>query len=109
MSKFNPPPVEPPTEPRPTSAELKAAMGSMTEGLIRTAPTVMGPIPAARTPSEPSVMLSFKASRPLAKLLTDLAQQEGGLRKMIARVFSEAGYPVPQRDLNPQKPRRSFD
>ncbi len=119
---------EPP--PRPSSAELAAALGPAVTNLIPTAPPTPKPappalapvppasppvaapmpaVPPARPPAEPVLMMSFKASKPFAKMLAEAAEKEGGLRRLVARVFSEAGYPVPQSELQPQKRRRTYD
>jgi len=46
-------------------------------------------------------MMSHTAARHLAHA----AEPEGGLRRLIARVFHEAGCPVPDADLKPRKSR----
>jgi hypothetical protein len=63
----------------------------------------------AKPPAEPVLMMSFKASKPFAKMLAEASEGEGGLRRLIARVFHEAGYPVPPSELQPQKRRRTYD
>lgn len=68
-----------------------------------------GPAPVAKPVAEPVLMMSFKASRPFAKLLAEAAEGEGGLRRLIARVFQEAGYAVPPSELQPQRRRRTYD
>jgi hypothetical protein len=120
-------PEDGPPPPRPTSAELAAALAPAVTNLIPTAlpapkpdpPTIppVALIPAAPPPAltparpraEPVLMMSFKASKPFAKMLAEAAEKEGGLRRLVARVFSEAGYPVPQAELQPQKRRRTYD
>jgi hypothetical protein len=42
-------------------------------------------------------------------MLAQAAEPEGGLRRLIARVFSEAGYPVPEADLKGTRKRRTYD
>jgi hypothetical protein len=123
--------------PRPSSAELAAALAPAVTNLIPTAPPApkLPPLaappvalapetpapasvpvaasvptaPPARTPAEPVLMMSFKASKPFAKMLAEAAEKEGGLRRLVARVFHEAGYPVPPSELQPQKRRRTYD
>lgn len=67
------------------------------------------PAPLAKPAAEPVLMMSFKASRPFAKLLAEAAEGEGGLRRLVARVFHEAGYAVPPSELQPQRRRRTYD
>jgi len=98
---FKPKRIEEPE--RPSSAQIAATIGSLNHTLIPTTP----PAPAQR--AEPSLMMSFKASKTFAKTLAEAAEPEGGLRRLIARVFSEAGYPVPDADLRNTKKRRTYD
>jgi hypothetical protein len=69
------------------------------------------PFPAhsAKPAADPVLMMSFKASKPFAKMLAEAAEGEGGLRRLVARVFHEAGYPVPPTELQPQRRRRTYD
>ncbi len=113
MSAFKPKRIEEPTEPRrPTSAEIAASLTPLTSGLIPTAPQPPPAIPVPPEPkpkAEPSLMMSFKASKPFARTLAKAAEPEGGLRKLIARVFHEAGYEVPAADLVGTRKRRTYD
>lgn len=96
MSAFKPKKIE----ERPSSAEIASAIGSIGANLIPT---------TAPSRAEPSLMMSFKASKPFAKMLAEAAEPEGGLRRLVARVFKEAGYPVPHADLVNTKKRRTYD
>ena len=112
-----------PFPPRPSSKELAAALGTFASTLIPTAPPssavvtppapepapTPAPAPVAKPTAEPVLMMSFKASKPFAKMLAKAAEGEGGLRRLIARVFAEAGYPVPPSELQPQRRRRTYD
>lgn len=113
MSAFRPKRIEEPVEPsRPSSAEIAATIGPLAANLIPTAPTppavsAVSVQPVAK--AEPSLMMSFKASKSFARTLAQAAEPEGGLRRLIARVFSEAGYPVPDADLKGTRKRRTYD
>ncbi len=111
---FKPKRIEEPEddEPRPSSAEIAATIGPLATRLIPTAPQpayVPPPAPELPAKAEPSLMMSFKASKSFARTLAHAAEPEGGLRRLIARVFSEAGYPVPEADLKGTKKRRTYD
>jgi len=114
---FKPKRIEDPGDepPRPSSAEIAATIGPLTNRLISTAAAprpveAAAPPPAAPAPrAEPSLMMSFKASKSFAKMLAEQADKEGGLRRLIARVFHEAGWPVPDADLYNSKKRRTYD
>jgi hypothetical protein len=112
---FKPKRIEEP-EPEParlTSAEIAASIGPLASNLIPTRPQpVPAPIPVPEEPrkrAEPSLMMSSKASKPFARMLANAAEPEGGLRRLIARVFSEAGYPVPEVDIKGSRQRRTYD
>ena len=117
MSAFKPKRIEDPgaAPARPSSAQIAATIGPLTTSMIPTTPApadVPSPLPApviVPPRVEPSLMMSFKASKPFAKLLAEAAEPEGGLRRLIARVFSEAGYAVPEVDLRNPKRRRTYD
>ncbi len=116
MSAFKPKRIEDPEEQgRPTSAEIAATIGPLANKLIPTTPqsayvAPSAPQPAAAAPkAEPSLMMSFKASKSFARMLAQAAEPEGGLRKLIARVFSEAGYKVPDADLIGTRKRRTYE
>lgn len=96
---FKPKKIEEPQ--RPSSAEIAATVGNLR--LIPTTP------PQSAPKAEPSLMMSFKASKPFAKMLAENAEPEGGLRRFIARLCKEAGYPVPEADLVNVKKRRTYD
>ena len=136
---FKPKRIEDPGEggaapSRPSSRELAAALAPIASTLIPTSPppappppavvappapppvptpapepVVAAPAPVVKPTTEPVLMMSFKASKPFAKMLAEAAEGEGGLRRLVARVFHEAGYPVPPSELQPQKRRRTYD
>ena len=111
---FRPKRIEEPVsdQPRPSSAEITATIGPLATKLIPTSPQlayVPPPVPALATKAEPSLMMSFKASKSFARTLAHAAEPEGGLRRLIARVFFEAGYSVPDADLKGTRKRRTYD
>lgn len=124
---FKPKRIEDPGEggaapSRPSSRELAAALAPIASTLIPTSPpasppvptpapepVVAAPAPVVKPTTEPVLMMSFKASKPFAKMLAEAAEGEGGLRRLVARVFHEAGYPVPPSEMQPQKRRRTYD
>ena len=109
MSTFKPKRIQDPEEetPRPSGAEIAATIGPLANRLIPTSPAPAPPPSASK--AEPSLMMSFKASKSFARTLAQAAEPEGGLRRLIARVFFEAGYPVPDADLKGTKRRRTYD
>jgi hypothetical protein len=110
VTKFTPKKIEEPEEPaRPSSAELRATIGPLADRLIPTAP-IQAAAPLPQPKPEPSMMMSFKASKSFARMLAREAEAEGGIRRFVARLCKEAGYPVPDADLNGgSKKRRTYD
>lgn len=111
---FRPKRIEEPANdsPRPSSAEITATIGPLATKLISTSPQpayMPSPVPEPAVKAEPSLMMSFKASKSFARMLAQAAEPEGGLRRLIARVFSEAGYSVPNADLKGTRKRRTYD
>lgn len=102
---------------RPSSEELlqtvgrvASAHGQLPTAVERISPeTGHVPQPAPKRKAEPTVLVNFKATRPFAKLISELAEKEGGVRRMLARMLKEAGHPVPENDLNPVVNRRVYD
>jgi len=59
---------------------------------------------------EPSLQVNFRVTPKLARLLHDqqAAAGEIGVRCFIARVLKQAGYDVPDEDLEPRFSRRDY-
>lgn len=107
---FKPKKIADPAEPpRPSSAEIAATIGPLAGNLIQTTPPAAPQQVGVPIKAEPSLMMSFKASKSFARTLAKAAEPEGGLRKLIARVFHEAGYEVPYADLVGTRKRRTYD
>lgn len=107
---FKPKRIEDPSDPvRPSSAEITATIGPLTDKLIPPHPARLPLSDQPGPKAEPSLMMSFKASKNFARTLAKAAEPEGGLRRLIARVFAEAGYPVPEVDLKGTRRRRTYD
>jgi hypothetical protein len=106
---FKPKPV------RPTSAELLASVGRVaeTQGRLPTPPPLPSPeratAKATKVVASRTVLVNFKATLPFAKLISELAEKEGGVRRMVARMLKEAGHEVPDQDLNPPNNRRVYE
>jgi hypothetical protein len=57
------------------------------------------PTPATPAKSSKKVQLNFSCSEELCFTINEQAIKEGGIRPFIARILKEAGYPVPEADL----------
>lgn len=55
------------------------------------------------------MLVNFKATLAFAKLIAEVSEREGGVRRMLARMLKEAGHDVPERDLNPVVKRRKYE
>lgn len=103
---------------RPTGAELVERISRETEGLP---PTRIAPKPAAEAPSPTAALpdpgrlapnsmateqINFRGSPGLARLLAQLAAEQGSIRLVIARLLLKDGHQVPENDLLPPPGRR---
>ena len=72
-------------------------------------PTTTAPRPAP-TRREPSLQINFRVTPKLARLLHDQQAAAGGIgvRCFIARVLKQAGYDVPDEDLEPRFSKRDY-
>jgi hypothetical protein len=94
---------------RVTGAELTAQISGATAHLPAAAPA---PPPVAATPAPVSakapkkVQINFQASEAFAELLAREAERAGSTRRFLARLMRDAGYDVPEADVNPPDTRR---
>lgn len=55
-----------------------------------------------------TVQINFAATEEFARLVARLASEAGSTRRMFARLLRDAGYEVPEADLNPPDNRRRW-
>ncbi len=92
---------------KPMAAELTAAL----KAGVRDVPSAIVEEPErageGRGPkAPPTVQCNFNLTEELADLIAEEAIKVGGTRRFIARLMKDAGYPVPNADLNPFDNRR---
>jgi hypothetical protein len=95
---------------RISGAELAAQLAPATASL----PPVVAPAPIIAPQSVPAprerpaavVQVNFKASEEFADLIAEAAEKAGSTRRLFARLMRDAGYPVPEADVNPPDNRR---
>ena len=63
---------------------------------------------AARPKPVPTVQCNFRVSEDFARLIAKEAELNGGMRKWFANLAQQAGYKVPEFDLNPPTTRREW-
>ena len=94
---------------RVTGAELTAQLSGATAHLPAAAPA---PLPVAATSAAipakapKKVQINFQASEAFAELLAREAEKAGSTRRFLARLMRDAGYDVPEADVNPPDTRR---
>lgn len=102
---------------KPLPEELTAVLRSHAANLPTTgAPLVSQPAvqPKGRAeeggrPRAPkTVQINFTATEDFARLVARLATEAGSTRRMFARLLRDAGYEVPEADLNPPDNRRRW-
>jgi hypothetical protein len=102
---------------RPSQEELLATVGRVsaevghlpTSPELVPAPRLVESPPRPATGPGPTVLVNFKATLAFAKLIAEVSEREGGVRRMLARMLKEAGHDVPERDLNPVVKRRKYE
>jgi hypothetical protein len=65
-----------------------------------------GPPPRPRPPK--TVQINWNASEQLARTIAIEAAKVGSTRRFIARLMKQAGFEVPEADLNPSDNRRRW-
>ncbi len=97
MSNFKP--------KRVSGAELITQISSVTASL----PAASTPQPPAPVPRPPKkVQINFQASEAFAELVAREAEKVGSTRRLFARLMLNAGYEVPEADVNPPDTRRRW-
>jgi hypothetical protein len=84
---------------RVSGAELAGQLAGATAHLPTTTP------PAATKPLR-KVQINFQASEDFADLVAREAEKAGSTRRFFARLLRQAGYDVPEADVNPPDTRR---
>ena len=93
---------------RVSGADLASQISGATVGMP---PIVAPPAPApatvlVRERPPPVVQVNFKASETFADLIAREAEKVGSTRRFIARLMRQAGYDVPDADVQPHDNRR---
>ena len=100
---------------RVSGAELAAQISPATAHLPAATPAgaaaatqepASKPAEAPRVRATRTVQVNFKASEAFADLLAQEAAKAGSTRRFLARLMRDAGYAVPEADLNPPETRR---
>lgn len=63
------------------------------------APPAPAPVPSPPAKLDKKVQVNFSCTEDLMFTINEAAIKEGGIRPFIARILKEAGYPVPNADL----------
>jgi hypothetical protein len=95
---------------RVTGAELTAQLSGATSHMPAAAPVPPPPVSAVPPPAPvkppKKVQINFQASESFAELLAREAEKAGSTRRFLARLMRDAGYDVPEADVNPPDTRR---
>jgi hypothetical protein len=96
---------------RVSGAELAAQLAPATASLPPAVvpPSQSAPLAPVARPAQTAaavVQVNFKASEDFADLIAREAEKAGSTRRLFARLMREAGYPVPDADVNPPDNRR---
>jgi hypothetical protein len=93
-------------KPKRTAVALaEAIQRAMPDVPATTAPSAPGkPPPDLRT-----VQVNFRGSIGLARAIAKASEPYGGMRRFIAQLMRQAGYAVPDVDVDPPTTRRKYD
>jgi hypothetical protein len=99
---------------KPMPDELTEALRGHAANLPSVTPSTVQPVsgggegasPRPRAPK--TVQINWNASEDLARLIAIEAGKAGSTRRFIARLMKQAGYDVPEADLNPADNRRRW-
>jgi hypothetical protein len=93
---------------RPSGAELVRQIAAETVDLppTRREPELPKSSGLPSTTPTATEQINFRGSPELARILAQLAAEQGSIRLVIARLLRDAGYPVPEADLAPPPGRR---
>lgn len=89
---------------RVSGADLAAQLAPATAALPAAVP--VRPAPAEKPRALPVVQINFKASEAMAALLAREGDRAGSTLRFLARLLREAGYEVPDGDVEPPDNRR---
>lgn len=92
---------------RVSGAELATQLSTATADLPAAVPE-RSPAQALEAPLRPPpvVQVNFKATEAFAELLGREAEKAGSTRRFLARLMRDAGFDVPEADVNPPDTRR---
>ena len=89
------------------AAQLSSATASLPAAIPITPPSATAPTQDnARRRPPPVVQVNFKASEAFADLIAREGEKAGSTRRFFARLMREAGFDVPEADVNPPDNRR---
>jgi hypothetical protein len=94
---------------RVSGAELSSQLAGATAHMPAVAPQMAAPVqqPSGPTGRQPKkVQINFQASEEFAELLAREAEKAGSTRRFFARLMRDAGFAVPEADVNPPDTRR---
>jgi hypothetical protein len=95
---------------RVSGADLAAQLSGATANLPAATPVPSASFLSAEELSKqrppPVVQINFKASEAFANLIAREADKAGSTRRLFARLMRDAGYVVPEADVNPPDNRR---
>lgn len=91
---------------RVSGADLAAQISGATANLPAAVPVLSIVPDTSKQRPPPVVQINFKASETFADLIAREAEKAGSTRRLFARLMRDAGYNVPEADVNPPDNRR---
>jgi len=94
---------------RSTGAELVQMLEPLAAAMPSAVAEPTAPEAAIRPRFEPTTQINFRVSIPMARLISRLAAEAGGKRRLFAHLLRDAGHEVPEVDLDPPTPRAAYE
>lgn len=91
---------------RVSGADLAAQLSEATANLPAVVPVLSIVPDVSKQRPPPVIQINFKASEAFAGLIAREAEKAGSTRRLFARLMRDAGYDVPEADVNPPDNRR---
>jgi hypothetical protein len=88
------------------AAQLSDATAVLPAAVPVAAPSPAPPLEVSHPRPPPVVQVNFKASEAFANMIAREAEKAGSTRRLFARLMRDAGFAVPEADVNPPDNRR---
>lgn len=94
--------------PEDLTAALRAGVQGVPSAVASDAPEPVRVGQGGRQKAPKTVQVNFSCTEDMARLIAQEAAKAGSTRRFIARLMKDAGFAVPEADMNPTDNRRRW-